>query len=57
MATKNQIANNLWITGIIEIMRVKSSKQNCLERARKERFLFWGWARFGYKKLIYVNYQ
>ncbi|MDR0286451.1 MAG: hypothetical protein LBI03_01905 [Clostridiales bacterium] len=30
MATKNQIAHNLWITDVIRIARTISSIQNCL---------------------------
>jgi len=37
MATKNQIAQNIWITYVIRIALLTVLKQNCLEHIQSER--------------------
>lgn len=37
LATKNQIAQKIWVIHIIEIPRAKSSIQNCLSYGFQER--------------------
>ena len=37
MATKNQIAQTIWIMETMQIIRAKSHKQNCLEQTWQER--------------------